>query len=437
MQKLIQVAIIGFPNVGKSTLFNRLLGKKKSLVHSLPGMTRDKVTSRCRLQGKEFNLVDTGGFLDQKDDPLSQKVKQKAWEAAQESDILLFVFDGKRELLPAEEELFFSLKKLGKKVLPIINKIDSPSDEEKLGDFYRLGVERIYPISAEHKRNLKALEGAIEELIPETFSEEEEAKPLRIAIVGRINVGKSSLVNRLCGKENLIVSEIPGTTRDSIDTLLLRERKAYILIDTAGLRKLSRTRDKREKASIIKAKKDIMTADVVCLVMDCREFPTRQDASIARLAHQAGKPLVIALNKLDLIQDAPGLSRSLKERMYPRLDFVRYAPIVSVSAVTGKRVVKILDLAEEVYRNASKKIKTSALNEFLKRVKEKHPPFSRKRERMKLKYMTQASICPPTFLLFTSSPDSLLPSYEKLFVNLLRREFGLAGTPIRLILKKK
>ncbi len=436
MEKMTKVAIVGFPNVGKSTLFNRLLKEKRSLVHSLPGMTRDQVSSVCSLKGKEFVLVDTGGFFDFQEDPLSAKIKKKAREAAEDSDILLFVLDGKRDLLPAEEELYFSLKKLNKPIFVIVNKIDSSTEEAKLGDYYRLGEEEVLAISAEHKRNLEHLESSLVTALPAYMPDKEETKPLKIAIVGRINVGKSSIVNRLCGEERLIVSEIPGTTRDSIDTLILRNKKAFCLVDTAGIRKLSRTRDKREKASIIKAKKDIIRADVICLIMDAQEFPTRQDSAIAHLSLESGKPLLIALNKWDLIQKDTNTSRDFKQKVYEKLDFVNYAPLLFISALSGKRVIKILDIAEQVYANGYKRIETPRLNNFLSWVNENHPPLSKKRRRMKIKYMTQKGILPPTFFLFTHSRVPLAPSYERFLMRLLQEEFDFSGTPIRLFLRK-
>lgn len=436
MKKLKKVAIIGFPNVGKSTLFNRLLMTKRSLVHSLPGMTRDQVAEECALKDKRFILVDTGGFFDFEKDPLSAQVKEKAWEASSEADILLFVLDGKRELLPAEEELYFMIKKMNKSVLVVVNKIDSPSEEEKIGDYYRLGEERVFPVSAEHKRNLEDLEESLYALLPESPQGELWIEALKIAIIGRINVGKSSIVNRLCGQEKLIVSEIPGTTRDSTDTIIYRNKKPFCLIDTAGIRRLSRTQDKREKAGIVKAKKDINRADILCLVLDAQEFPTRQDTAIAHLAEESGKPLIIALNKWDLIEKDSTSNKEFKARVYDKLDFVSYAPLIFISALTGQRVVKILDIAEWIYANASQKIPTSKLNDFLRWVHTTHPPISRKKKKIKIKYMVQKQCLPPTFFLFTHSQSPLAPSYRKFLKRLIRDQFDLIGSPIRLYMKR-
>jgi GTP-binding protein len=436
MKKSPKVAIIGFPNVGKSTLFNRLLRRKKSLVHSLPGMTRDQIAANCRLGDKEFVLVDTGGFFDFNGDPISSQVKEKAWEASQDADLLLFVLDGKRELVPAEEELYFAVKKLNKPILIVINKVDSAFQEDKLGDYFRLGGKQVFPVSAEHKRNLGYLEEGLFEALPDWAQREQVDEALKIAIIGRINVGKSSIVNFLCGQEKLIVSEIPGTTRDSTDTLIYRNKKAFCLLDMAGIRRLSRTKDKREKASIIKTKKDINEADVLCLIMDSQRFPTRQDTAIAHLAKESGKPLLIALNKWDLVEKDEKTSEDYKAQVYERLDFVSYAPLIFISAVTGKRVVKILDLAEQVYSNARKRISTHELNEFLTWVSGNHPPLSRKKTRIKIKYMVQKGILPPTFYLFTHSPSSLSPSYRKFLTRLIQETFDFSGTPVRLILKK-
>jgi GTPase len=436
MKKKPTVVIVGYPNVGKSTLFNRLLKKNRSLVHSQPGMTRDWVAAECSLDGQIFNLIDTGGFFDFKDDVLSQKVKDKAWEAAQTADILLFLTDGKRTFLPAEKELFIELKKLNKPLLLVVNKIDTPSEEIKIPEYYRLGIDRVTGISAEHKRNLDELADMIKAILPPEDSERETEDYLKIAIVGRINVGKSSIINRLGGQERLIVSEIPGTTRDSIDTLIRREKKTFCLVDTAGIRKIGRARDKREKAGIIKAKKDMARADVICIVLDACEFPTRQDMAIAHLAHESGKPLLIALNKWDLITSEEKNPELFKKKVYEKLDFISYAPLLFISALSGQRVVKILDLAIEVYAMGQKKIPTSRLNEFISWVNENDPPLSKNKRKIKIKYMVQKQILPPTFILFTHSSSILSPAYEKHLIRLIRDRFNIIGTPIRLLLKR-
>lgn len=436
MKALFQVTIIGFPNVGKSTLFNRLLRQKKALVHSLPGMTRDTVSAVCSLEGKKFLLTDTGGLADHSADSLAAVVKEKAWKEGRKADLILLVLDGKRELLPGEEELYRDLRQAGKSIIVVLNKVDSITQEENIGDFYnRLREREIIPVSAEHKRNLDLLEENLVHLVPEPPSGKDAARPLRIAIIGRINVGKSSLINRLCGEDRLIVSSSPGTTRDSTDTLIVRNKKIYCLMDTAGLRKLSRTRDKQEKASIVKAKKDIALADVLCLIMDAQEFPTRRDTAIAHLAQESGKPLLLALNKWDLVPGGDP-SREYRSRAYRKMPFASYAPILLVSAKTGKRVAKVLDLSEEVYAASSMKVETSQLNEFVTWVNQTHPPLSKAKKRMKIKYMVQKGVKPPTFLLFTRGGGSFFPSYERFFLQLLRERFGFWGTPLRIRLRR-
>lgn len=440
MKKLFRLVIVGFPNVGKSTLFNRLLGQRKSLVHSLSGMTRDSVQAPYTLGGQKFLLVDTGGLFDLQQGPISLKVREKAWEEAQKASLLLLVLDAKRGLLPAEEEFFRSLKKLGRPVLVVVNKVDSESSELGAGEYFKLARENIFFVSAEHKRNLDELEEGILRVIPPELPErvdEETGRPLKIALVGRMNVGKSSLANRLCGEERFIVSEVPGTTRDSIDTLIRRDGKAYVLIDTAGIRKLSRVSDERESAGIIRAKKNINLADVICLVLDAQEFPTHRDATVAQLALASGKPLLIALNKWDLFPQKELSSEQLKARIFQRLYFCRYAPLLTVSALSGERVAKILDLADRVYQNGLKRVGTSSLNKFIAWVNKNYPPLSKTRKRFRVKYMTQKSVLPPTFILFTNSRVSFFPSYEKFLMNLMRQKFNFWGTPLRFILRSK
>ena len=436
MRPLPVVAILGFPNVGKSTLFNRLLGKKKALVHSLAGMTRDAVSAVGVLGGKRFVLTDTGGLEPDTGAALGAAVTERAWAAARKADIVLFVLDAKREMNAAEEELYASLRKLGRPVLVVLNKIDSGTQEARAGEYFnRLRAAEIHPISAEHLRNLDDLEAGLVRLLPAPDASAEPAAPLRLAIIGRTNVGKSSLVNRLAGEERLIVSPAPGTTRDSTDTFVVRAGKLFCLVDTAGMRRLNRARDEREQAGIIKAKKDIGRADVLCVVMDAREFPTRQDATIAYLADQSGKPLLLALNKWDLIPQGES-AQTLKNVIFDRLSFVSYAPLLFVSALTGKGVVKILDTAEEVYKSGSHRVETPRLNKFLEEFTAERQPLTRAKREIKFRYMTQKGVLPPTFIVFANRSAALLPSYERYFIQALRGRFGFRGTPVRLLIRE-
>lgn len=436
MKKLPRVVIVGFPNVGKSSLFNRILGQRKALVHTDPGMTRDSLAAECVLEDRRFVLVDTGGLFGIADEPLSDKVREKALQEAAAADLVLFVLDGKRDIAPAEEELYFQLKKRGLSLILVVNKVDSPVQEESMtAEYYRLGEKDIHFVSAEHKINVGLLEDAIVSVLPAADPGRDERAPLRIAIVGRTNVGKSSLVNRLAGEERLIVSEIPGTTRDSTDTLLLRDGKPFCLVDTAGIRRIAAAEDSREKAGVIRAKANIRQADVVCLVLDVQEFPTRQDARIAQLALESGRPLIIVLNKWDLVDREAVRPEAVRERVFRKLGFVRYAPLLFVSARTGQRIVKILDTAEQVYKGASTRVETSKLNEFLARTVEDHQPRLKSGAQAKLRYMTQKGVCPPTFILFLGARGPLSPTYEKYFLDSLREAFGFVGTPLRLIVR--
>jgi GTP-binding protein len=441
--KLPRVVIVGFPNVGKSTLFNRLLGRRRALVHSEPGMTRDSLAAACTLGGRRVTLVDTGGLFGVADEPLSDKVRAKALAEAASADVVLFVLDGQRDIVPAEEDLYLRLKRQGRRLILVVNKFDSPAKEESMtAEYYRLGEKDVHFISAEHKINIERLEEAVAAALPappgEAASREtapDAAEPLRIAIVGRTNVGKSSIVNRLAGEERLIVSETPGTTRDSTDTLLLRDGKPFCLVDTAGIRRMAAAEDGREKAGIVRAKANIRQADVVCLVLDVQEFPTRQDARIAQLALESGRPLLIVLNKWDLVDKDAVRPDAVRERVFRKLGFVAYAPLLFISARTGQRVVKILDTAEAVYQGGTIRIETSKLNEFLSRTAEDHPPRLKNGARAKLRYITQKGVLPPTFILFLGARGPLAPTYEKHFLEALRREFGFDGTPLRLIVR--
>ncbi|MCX6567058.1 MAG: ribosome biogenesis GTPase Der [Candidatus Aminicenantes bacterium] len=438
IKTLPRVVIVGYPNAGKSTLFNRLLRQKKALVHSLPGMTRDFVAGETRLAGRRVELVDTGGFLDSPAEPFSSQVKAKAWAAAKSADVVILLLDGQRGLLPVEEDLLRSLRKLGRSFLVAVNKIDTESEKPELAEYYKLGVAQLLFISAEHKLGIGALETAVAGLLPpapEGGEEETGPRPLRIAVIGRTNVGKSSLINQLCGEERAIVSELPGTTRDSTDVLIRRGSKSYLLVDTAGIRRFGKVSDERESAGVIKARKNIPLADVLCLVLDVTEFPARQDGTVASLALESGKPLVIALNKWDLVSEADVVMEEVERALWSRLDFVNYAPLVPVSAVTGLHVTRILDLAEQVFRNGQKMIGTALLNKFIAVLNAENAPMTKKGLRFPIKYITQKSVLPPTFVAFANAREPMAPAYEKYMVSRIRREFGFEGTPIRILLR--
>ncbi|MCX6559497.1 MAG: ribosome biogenesis GTPase Der [Candidatus Aminicenantes bacterium] len=436
MADLPQIAIVGFPNVGKSTLFNKLARRRVSLVHSLPGMTRDRVSAAVRLLDREVELIDTGGFIDELAgaEPLAAQVHKMAWEAARRADVLLFLVDGRRGLLPVERGLFQSLKKLDKPLVVAVNKIDTDRPGPEAAEFYRLGEKTLHFISAEHSVNLDALAEALVDLLPGAGAEDAVTadKPLRIAVIGRTNVGKSSLTNRLCGEERLIVSELPGTTRDSVDVLIRRGDKAYRLVDTAGIRKLSKTGDERESAGVIKSRKNIDQADVLCLLLDALEFPTRQDAAVAQMAKESGKPLIVAVNKWDLVRDEMMKAGELENLVFARLEFIRYAPVLTVSALTGKRVLRILDLAESVWRAGGRTIGTADLNRFLDGVHRNNSPMTPSGRRFRIKYMTQAGVLPPSFRLYAGRNATFAPASAKHFENRLREAFGFEGNPIRI-----
>lgn len=431
-----QIAIVGFPNVGKSTLFNKLAGRRISLVHSLPGMTRDRVSASVRMRDRDVELIDTGGFIDELAgaEPLAARVHEMAWEAARRADVLLLLTDGRRGLMPAERGLFQSLKKLDKPLVVAVNKIDTDRPGPEAAEFYRLGEKTLHFISAEHSVNLDGLAEALVALLPGTGAEDAVTaeRPLRIAVIGRTNVGKSSLTNRLCGEERLIVSELPGTTRDSVDVLIRRGDKAFRLVDTAGIRKLSKTGDERETAGVIKSRKNIGQADVLCLLLDALEFPTRQDAAVAQMAKDSGKPLIVAVNKWDLVRDEMMKEGELENLVFARLEFIRYAPVLTVSALTGKRVIRLLDAAEAVWRAGNRTVGTAELNRFLDDIHRRNAPMTPSGRRFRIKYMTQAGVLPPSFRLYAGGKATFAPASAKHFENRLREAFGFEGNPIRI-----
>ena len=431
------VAIVGRPNVGKSTLFNRLVGFRKAIVESLPGVTRDlNYADVDRFEGP-FTFIDTGGFEPITQDGLLAQMAEQCRLAVEEADVIIFLLDGKEGLNPSDHEIARLLRQRAKKVLYVVNKIDGPKHEGRIYDFYGLGVETLYPISAQHNYGIERLIEAIIEILPSPASEEtRERGTVRIAMVGRPNVGKSSLINRILGYERVIVHETPGTTRDAIDTPFSVRDQRYILVDTAGIRRKSRISVQLEKYSVVEAIKSIERADVALLVLDARECAPEQDARIGGLIHDKGKGGVVVVNKWDLM-DRKITPSSYTEAVRERLWFLDYAPLVFTSAVTGEGIGRIFEVVQEVVTEQDRRILTPQLNRWLQEVTESHhPPLFRKR-RVKLSYITQVSTRPPTFVIFTNYPMGVQFSYRRYLSNRLREEFGFFGNPIRLIFRKK
>lgn len=431
------IAIVGRPNVGKSTLFNRILGGRKAIVWNEPGVTRDRNYADAEWDGKTFILIDTGGFEPVSKDRIFVQMREQCELAMEEADLILFVMDGKEGLMPSDREIADILRRLNKPVFYVVNKIDSPKDEEKIFEFYGLGIEKIYPISAEHRRGLEELMEEVSQSLLDGEEEEFNETVTRVAVLGRPNVGKSSLINRILGYKRVIVDEAPGTTRDAIDTHFRRNGRHYVLIDTAGIRRKSRISLRLEKYSIMEALRTLDRCDVALLLLDPREGVTDQDARIGGFIHEKGKGCILLVNKWDLIEKDSHTASEFRRRIYAELKYLSYAPILFISALTGQRVMKVLDVVDHVAEQAKKRIPTSQLNRSLAEWVEKTPPPSYHTRPIKLNYMTQVKVKPPTFVISTNFPEGIHFSYERYLVNQIRETYGFEGVPIRLIFKKK
>ncbi len=430
-----RVAIIGLPNVGKSTLFNRIIKKRKALIHSLEGMTRDSIREIATWKGVRFELIDTGGLWDS-DDVILSKVKEKAMEEALNSDLSLFILNARRPITPYEEWLFREIKKKNKDVIVVLNKVDSPDQDITVSEYYRLGVEKVFPVSAEHGLKINELLDEIIEIIGKEEKPERERVELKLAIVGKANVGKSSIINRILGYDRLIVSEVPGTTRDAVDTLVIRNKIPVLILDTAGIRKLSKVKDGRDAASVIRSAKVIENADVVCLVIDGTEGIGKNDVFIARLINKAYKPMLIAINKWDLIKSKdiyPTHFDNVIKSRYPFLDSV---PKIFVSAVTGKNILRILDEAIELKNKAMKEIAASDLENFRKEIKD-NPIVTDEGKIVEIKRIFHVPGIPPKFLLLTHSGKSLNKSWESWLRKKIIERFDLKGIHFKIVLRKR
>ena len=431
------IVIVGRPNVGKSTLFNRLTRSREALVDDLPGVTRDRLYAHVTYDDKSFSIIDTGGFEDLDNDPLASKVREQIISAIHEADGIIFVVDGRQGILPTDEEIARMLRPFEKKVYLAVNKIDSPELETLATEFYSFGFSCLFPISAAHGYGLKALIGKILEDFPTSPVKEQEGEQIKVAVVGKPNVGKSSLINRILGAERLVVSELPGTTRDSVDTHFEWKGKPYTFIDTAGIRRKARVKDKIEKFSVVKALKSLERCHVACIMVDATEGVTEQDARICGYALERGRGIVVALNKWDLIKGDASKRKALQRSLERELEFLSFAPKVRTSAVTGEGIRQLFDNIDRVFAQFSFSVKTSELNRTLKQITSNHPPPLVGNRRPGFSYATQVDVRPPTFLIFVNRPDWIKPTYERYLFNQLRSRLGLTLTPIRIIFKKK
>jgi len=431
------VAIVGRPNVGKSTLFNRIAGGERAIVWSEPGVTRDRNYKDVKWEGSIFTLIDTGGFEPVSKERIFIQMREQCQLAMEEADVILFLMDGKEGLTSSDKEITNILRILNKPVFYIVNKIDGPKHEEKAIDFYELGVEPIYTVSAEHRYGLNELMDEVIKALPRMTEEKWDRDATKVAVVGRPNVGKSSFINRLLGYKRLIVDEAPGTTRDSIDTFFERDGRHYILIDTAGIRRKSRISLRLEKYSIVEALRTIDRCHVALLMLDPREGVTDQDAHIGGFIHEKGKGCIIVMNKWDLVEKDSRTLIKYEKGVYDGLKYLSYAPILFISALTGQRVMKVLDVIDRVVEQAKKRIPTSQLNRYFGKWLDGFPPPLYQNRQVKLNYITQVSTAPPTFMVYTNHPDGIHFSYERYLMNQMRESFDFGGVPIRFQFRKK
>ncbi|MBW2473543.1 MAG: ribosome biogenesis GTPase Der [Deltaproteobacteria bacterium] len=426
------VAIVGRPNVGKSTLFNRILGRRMAIVEDIPGVTRDRNYADVSRYAKRFTLIDTGGFEPASNDRLLAQMREQSQLAMEEADIILFVMDGREGLNPADEEVAGMLRQVDKPVLFVVNKVDGPSQEAMLGEFYALGVGELYPISAEHRHGVGSLVDEVLDLLPEQGEDQENLTETRLSIIGRPNVGKSSLVNRLLGYERVVANPTAGTTRDSVDTPFIYNEKRYVLIDTAGIRRKGRVSQKLEKYSVIHALKALDRTHVALVVIDAEEGITDQDLTIAGYAHERGRAVILIVNKWDLVKkDNTTMGEYVKD-VRDAFKFLPDSPIHFVSALTGQRINKIMADVEMVSDEFNRKVSTAELNRVLKDAEINHPPPMFRGRRLKLFYATQTAVRPPTFIIFVNKAEGIHFSYERYLMNCLRQAFGFVACPIRL-----
>jgi GTP-binding protein len=429
------ISIVGRPNVGKSTFFNRIVGHKKAITEDVPGVTRDRNYGEFDYCGKSFLLVDTGGFEPEGHEKITSLVKQHIYLAVEESSVVIFLLDARAGLLPEDREIASILRKYNKPVFYVVNKVDSQKREAEIADFYDLGVDKIYGVSSAHGLGIGDLLDDVSAAAG-TDTGVEATQGIKIAIAGRPNTGKSSIVNRLLGAERMIVSDIPGTTRDAIDSTIEYEGKPFTLIDTAGLRKKARISLKVEEYSVTSALRSIERADVVNLVIDGQEGVGHQDATIAHLVVSNGKGIGIVVNKRDLM-DTTVSEDAYRKMVRERLPHANFAPVIFTSATTGKNIEQILKIDSAVYEQVTRKIPTPKLNRTFEELTRRLTPPMAGGKQVKIFYVSQLRSVPPTFILFCNYPDRIPENYKRYLENALREEYGFRGAPLRLLLRKR
>ena len=434
------VAVVGRPNVGKSTFVNRIAEADEAIVHEMRGVTRDRSYHKADWNGIEFKLIDTGGIEMGTEDQFQGSIRSQAFEATNEADVIVFIVDGKTGINADDEEVARILRKTSKPVLLAVNKLDTPNKLDELWEFYQLGLGDPFPISATHGHGTgDLLDEVVDHLrkVDCSFEDEEDDEDIiNVAIIGRPNAGKSSLTNRLTNNDRSIVSDVAGTTRDAIDTVVVHDGKKYRIVDTAGLRRKSQIDEDVEYYGFVRAMRAIDRADVALLVIDGSIGLTDQDQRVAGFAAERGCAMIIVLNKWDLVE-GPEAKAEVRERIEDRMTFVSYAPVVATCALTGKKVDRIWDAVDKAYAGFSQTISTNKLNSWLSSIRETGHTVSQGKAVLRMKYVTQTGTCPPHFTVFVNRPDLVTDNYERFLENRLRKTFDLEGTPIRLKFKKK
>ena len=429
------VAIVGRANVGKSTLFNRVIRKRSAIIDDFPGITRDRIYGNASWDDRHFLMVDTGGFLYEPDEEIYKEVKIQVLTAVEEADIVIMMMDGESGVLPLDIELIGSLRQYSKKIFYVVNKIDGPKKERDLfTDFYSLGVD-IHPLSAKNGNGYEELMDEVAALFPS--GDDEESEYPKIAIVGRPNVGKSTLTNALLSKERMIVSNIPGTTRDAVDSLCTYYQKNYILVDTAGIRRRGKMAETIERYSFLRTLRNIEECDIALIVIDASDGIVDLDQKIAGLVNEARKGAIIILNKWDLVDKENVLLKEMTNRIYDKLWFMKHVPVLSISALSKQRVTKLFPLVDEIIAESSRRISTHQLNLFLRdAVAEKEPPLCKNR-RVKIYYITQVKTKPPGFLIFTNKKEGIKDQYIRFLEGRLRERFKFTGVPVEFYVRQR